>query len=202
MPISVALVASLLVAGAPESSPDWVARQRWPIVLGGGIDALGFHPGRPHPVFIVGTELRHVARKRFVLAQPIELGYLYHRHFDHGPHLDTLVEARGIAAFGLYAGGGLGLGVQHTMVPGRVYRSDGDGYVAGWDRGRTRLRGVVDVTMGFDFSMQTRIPLRLFARYQQVVLVPFARRNGLPVMGRAQIVFGLALALAGLGGSR
>ena len=116
--------------------------------------------------------------------------------------LDTVVDARFETRFGLYAGGGLGVGVQHTMFTEPVYRAQADGYVMAGDRGRTRARGLVDVTVGFDLSLRTRARLRVFAKYRQVILVPFAARNDLPVMGRAQVLLGLAVPLRTRGGAR
>ncbi len=201
---------SLLGMSPPSENPDrssgnvsaadsratlgWRARQRWPIKVAAGADSLGFYPQAAHPVGMVGTELTHVVRRRFALVQPIELGYLVHRRFSHGPSLDTGLGVRWTFAFGLDVGARLGVGVQHALLP-RSYVSDGEGYRRARDPGRTSARVGLGATLGYDFTRRTRLRLRLFARYQQILLAPFAAKNALPVMGRAQVLFGFAVPL-------
>lgn len=183
-------------SSSTPSSTSWLDRQQWPLLVGAGVDSIGFYPQATHPVGLLGTELTHLARPRFALLQPIELSYHYHRYVAHGPALDTGLEARWNSRIGLYVGGSLGLGVQHVFVPDRTYESTGTEFAPGGNRGHTSARVPLSVNVGYDFGAKTRSSLRVFARYQQLLLVPWAPGNELPIMGRARVLVGIAIPLA------
>lgn len=162
-----------------------------------GADSLGFFPQAAHPLGMLGVELTHVVRPRFSLVQPLELSYLHHRQFARGPAFDTGLTARWHAKVGFTVDGGLTLGAQHMVVAGPAYTFTDGKYQRG-DRGRTSARLKLAVGLGFDFTRKTQLPLWVFARYQQLAFAPFAPKNGLPAMGRAQVLLGFAIPLGDL----
>ncbi len=199
---SLAALTTLLLAGPPgppeaDTTPPhhgWRDRQTWPLEAAAGLDALGFWPAATHPVVNLGVSMIHLERGRFSLRQPLRLGYLAHRDFAHGPSFDTGLDLRWRARIGLTLGGGLGFGVQHMRTWAQAYRADASGYHPA-RVGRTSARVLPFVEFGYDFAARTRAPVAVFARYQQVLLAPFAPGNELPVMGRAQILVGLSVPL-------
>jgi|GEM_PF-3218155 len=202
MPTSI-IVASLLLAAYPTDAPQvqagsWSQRQTWPIVVTGGVRALGFDPVPVAPHGSVGTELRFVARRIFSLQLGADAGMFAQPNFAVGGTLDATLMPRFTAPFGLYADVGVLVGGQLARVPGPVYRAP--------DRQPPRparapwspaARIGLGASVGLDLSTWSKAPLRVFVRYRQLAQTPFMLGNGLPVMGVADLSAGLAVSLGG-----
>lgn len=197
------ILASLWLSSSPPP-PDlpqedtWSARQPWPVVVTGGVRALGFDPVPASPHGALGTELRFVNRRLFSLQLGADLGMFSQRDFAIGGSFDATLLPRLTAPFGLYGDLGVLLGGQASRVPGTTYRAE-DGQRLRAARGPWAMAARVGLgaTLGYDFGVLTRVPLRAFVRYRQLAQTPFMPGNGLPIMGFADITAGLAVSLGG-----
>lgn len=189
----------LLAAPPPANLPPqdtWLERQPWPVILTGGVRALGFDPLPASPHGSLGTELRFVDRRIFSLQLGADLGMFSQRDFAIGGTFDASVLPRLTAPFGLYGDLGLVLGGQASRVPGTTYRAENGQPLratrAPWG---IAARVGLGATLGYDFGVLTKAPLRVFIRYRQLAQTPFMAGNGLPIMGFADLSAGLAVSL-------
>lgn len=168
--------------------------QRWPLVVEGGIQALGFKPAPVNATGSIGTEIGVVARRRYGLHLGLAVGGFVQRGFARAGFVDATLGQRLTARFGLYGDIDLVVGGQLSSIPGTTYRSrDGARLVASRAPARAAARLGLGLALGFDLGRVTRVPLRLFARYRQYAWTPFMTGNGLPAMGLATFSLGLAM---------
>ncbi len=180
----------------PEPRPvsSWARRQTWPLVLTGGFRALGFKPVPPNPTGSIGTELNLFRRGIFDIQLGLEIGAFSQPKFARGGLLDASAMGRITAPFGLYGDLGLIVGAQVSAIPGTVYRAGDDGrLVASRAPWKPAARMGLGLGLGYDFGRTTKAPIRLFARYRQLVQAPFMAGNDLPAMGIATFSMGLAM---------
>ncbi len=194
------LFASLVVAPAsdradppPDPPPD---RQPWPIVIDGGVRALGFKPFPANPTISLGTEVELVTRGRYTLLAGFALGGSHQIEFSRVIHLDAVLGQRFTAPFGLYGDFDVIVGGQLSTLTGTRYRVDPNGRLRA---SRSPVIGAMrlglGVALGLDLSSFCRAPVRLFVRYRQLAESPFMRGNGLLAMGSASLTGGLAVEL-------
>lgn len=191
----------LVAAPPPTDLPQkdtWFQRQPWPVVVSGGVRALGFAPVPASPHGSLGTEFRFVDRRIFSLQASADLGMFSQRDFAVGGTFDASILPRITAPFGLYTDLGLVLGGQASRVPGTTYRAENGQPLratrAPWG---IAARVGLGATLGYDFRLLTDAPLRVFVRYRQLAQTPFMVGNGLPIMGFADLSAGLAVSLGG-----
>src|SRR5690606_5367142 len=63
-----------LALAAPAEPPPRLPPQAWPVVVTGGVQALGFHPTPPSPVVAIGTEVGLLARRFYGVHVGLTLG--------------------------------------------------------------------------------------------------------------------------------
>lgn len=194
--IAASFVLALSSQPASVSSEDtWLDRQPWPIVATAGARALGFAPLPASPRGSLATELLFVRRRVFSLHLAPELGAFSQSAFARGVALDVTLLPRVTAPFGLYGDLGLAVGGQASRVPGVVYRTEDGGRLRA-SRAPVTLAARIGLaaSLGYDFGRTTRVPLRLFVRYRQLLQTPFMLGNDLPAMGIAELSGGVAFA--------
>lgn len=192
--IAASLTLALALQSSDTSQEDtWAGRQPWPVIATAGARALGFAPLPASPRGALGTELLFVQRRIFSLHLGAELGAFAQPAFARGLALDATLLPRLTAPFGLYGDLGLSLGGQASRVPGVVYRAkDGERLRASKAPVTVAARVGLAASLGYDFGATTRVPVRLFVRYRQLLQTPFMPGNDLPAMGVAELSGGLA----------
>lgn len=165
--------------------------ERWPLRVRAGTSSIGFYPGWPHFLAAVGTETIYLRRGWYRLGQEIELGYLEHPKVMRGPNLDTALINRFSFAKRWAIDLGLGVGASWYVYPGTTYSVGADGtFKKGGNRGFLSLRVTLPLSVSYTFERG----IRLFARYEQVVMVPFWKQEA-PLLGQAVVSLGVAVPL-------
>ncbi len=172
------------------------APKPWSVLVGGGVQALGFHPFARSPTVSVGAQRSLLRRGRHQLGIGAALSGFSHPLFARGTLLDASLFYRGVAPWGVYVEPDL-------VVGGRLSRHSGGGFTADKTgqfvrtRGGTRLSARIGLglALGLDLSALSRTPLRVFVRYRQCIVSPFMADNDVPNWGLATISAGLALKL-------
>lgn len=186
----------LSLSASPTDRPSFAARQPWPIVATAGGRAMGFDPLPASPHGALGTELHLVARRSFALALAADAGFFSQPSFARGGSLDATLLPRYTAPFGLTADLGLVVGGQVSRTPGPTYRvTPGEGLQPARAPALPAARFGLAASLGYDFGATTRIPLRVFIRYRQLLQTPFMPGNDVPMMGIADLGGGVAFAL-------
>ncbi len=190
----------LIVAGAPPSpAPETTTHhQPWPVIVDGGVQALGFKPFPAHPTLSVGTEARLVDRNWYALHLGVAAAGMSQAHFARALFVDGTIGQRFATRFGLYGDLDLVMGGQAARVPGVTYSADDGQFRARRAPIRVAARLGLGVALGLDFGRLTSAPVRLFARYRQYVWAPFMTHNTVPVMGFATTTFGVAVEIGTL----
>ncbi len=189
------------VEETPEEQPEEESRGRfpeqdWPLVLVVQSESMMYYPTSANLSMALGTELFLVDRSWFELRGSIDLSYLYHRYLAHGPHIDVGLITRFVAPFGLYGDLNLRVGVNWFFYPGVTYHLGDDGeFEEGGNTGFASFRAGTAVILGFDFGRRTRVPLKIFARYEIVFLIPYLPKAGIPYMGQTFVGAGMAIAI-------
>ena len=194
-PIATAASVLLALTSSPSSvsqEDTWKARQSWPLVVTAGARALGFAPLPASPRGGIGTELVFLRGRYFSLQLGAELGAFAQPAFARGLVLDATLLPRVTAPFGLYGDLGLSVGGQGSRVPGVVYRAEnGERLQAARAPVSLAARIGLAAAVGYDFGATTRVPVRVFVRYRQLLQTPFMLGNDLPVMGVAELSGGV-----------
>lgn len=196
--LSTVFVAALATAPPTVSPPSkpatWSRRQPWPVIVDGGVQALGFKPFPSNFTGSVGTELRWIHRRWYALHTGLAVGLYKQVQFERAGYLDASLGQRFTAPFGLYADFDVLVGGQLASVSALSYRAGEDGRLrAARAPVRASARVGLGLGLGFDFARVTRTPIRVFARYRQLVRAPFMVANGVPAMGAATLTGGVAV---------
>ncbi|MCB9595600.1 MAG: hypothetical protein H6719_22960 [Sandaracinaceae bacterium] len=190
------LIAATLLAHAPATSRAQSATDpAHPVSLAVMSETLGYTPNAVHPGVEVGYEVRYVREGAYEMAQAVHLGWLHHPRIMTGAYLDTSLVQRAVFSFGLYGELGLGVGAQVTGTPVTTYAANdaGDALVARADDPRAMVRLTAAAAIGFDLREAGAPGVRLFVRYAETVLAPFAPGNSLPLFVAAQVAVGLTV---------
>lgn len=188
------LLAALTVADPPDRPPRRLPAQTWPVVVSGGIQALGWKPTPPSPGGSIGTEARLVARRPYGLHLGLALGGFHQIGLVRAGYLDATLGQRLTARLGLYGDLDVVVGGQLWALGATTYRRGDDGRLrASRSPVLPNARLGLAVALGFDFGKRTRAPIRVFARYQQLLVTPFMPGNGVLAMGIASLTTGIAV---------
>ncbi len=190
-----ALVATLWLTSAVAQA-DSDRPEEWPITLELNTSYLGFYPRAFHPGVAVGTEIALVQEGAYSLLQSVRLGLVHHPELMSGGYLDTQRVNRGTFDAGPYAELGIGVGYQLTGTPATTYASNEEGFAPGGNDPRSMARVMISLAIGFDFREVTVRGLRVYLRWDEILLTPFAPGNTRPLFVSAQISLGVAVPLS------
>ncbi len=184
---------------ARTAHADEPRRDAWPITVALTSETLGYYPNAFHPGAEAGTELRYLRDGVYELVQTAHLGLVHHPEVMSGGHIGTALINRAVLPFGPYGEIGVGLGYQLTGTPGVTWAPATDrreGFVAGGNEPRSMLRVELSLAVGFDFDAVHAPGLRVFLRYTETLLTPFAPGLSLPLFVTSQLALGVSIPLA------
>jgi hypothetical protein len=119
-----------------------------------------------YPIVSLGTEFYYKKTKKINFFQSVRSNYYYAKYSTSAIVLNSEVGYRYLFNFGLFADGGLGLGYSHLFRPNAIFKQNDNGeYKQVRDWGTPRLMADFFMSLGYDFSRHSALPLSLYVKY-------------------------------------
>ncbi len=166
------LILLLMVTGAAN------AQQKRPYVSLTAYNhsfSLKLFPGSWNPGLAVeyGFALREKGKSRWHL--PVRLLYISHRHLYRAVGISTGIQVQHSGPGGFVKGADFTIGYLRSFDQYQRYApTSGGSYEKVRDPGRGSLLPALRLSLGYDFSAKTTLPLELFASYQLALQSPFS----------------------------
>ncbi len=146
-----------------------------------------------HPGIMIGADFRTKQGKHWSNTLGVDLGYYYHKAYEHAVMLDGVYTLGYRFNFGLQINLLTCLGYKHSVLAGEVYKFEEGEYKKATHWGKAQFNGKLG--LGLEFPINNKFSIGVNNRY--VVALPYAPKKGMPFSIHSIFAVGVKMNLAG-----